>query len=155
MMSASRCASSRPARTSSWFTTGWWELRATYQGISRPSEATPEDFDPGAKFHVPANTPYTRYFLARILQFQFYRAMCREAGFTGPLYRCSFYGSKEAGRKLEAMLEKGAGQPWQKTLFEMTGERQIDANAMLEYFEPLSKWLEAQNKGTKLGWGQE
>jgi len=133
----------------------WWELRAKYQGISRPSEATPEDFDPGAKFHVPANTPYTRYFLARILQFQFYRAMCREAGFTGPLYRCSFYGSKEAGRKLEAMLEKGAGQPWQKTLFEMTGERQIDANAMLEYFEPLSKWLEAQNKGTKLGWGQE
>jgi peptidyl-dipeptidase A len=133
----------------------WWDLRAKYQGISRPSAATSEDFDPGAKYHVPANTPYTRYFLARILQFQFYRAMCREAGFTGPLYRCSFYGSKEAGRKLEAMLEKGASQPWQKTLFEMTGERQIDATAMIDYFQPLLKWLEAQNKGTKLGWNPE
>jgi hypothetical protein len=29
------------------------------------------------------------------------------------------------------MLEKGASQPWQKTLFEMTGERQIDAIAMM------------------------
>ena len=134
------------------YNTAWWELRAKYQGIARPSRATPEDFDPGAKFHVPGNTPYTRYFLARILQFQFYRAMCREAGFTGPLYRCSFYGSREAGRKLEAMLEKGAGQPWQQTLFEMTGERQIDPNAMIEYFQPLLSWLEVQNRGTKLGW---
>ncbi|HET9984344.1 MAG TPA: M2 family metallopeptidase [Longimicrobiales bacterium] len=130
----------------------WWQLRAKYQGIAPPSPRSEADFDPGAKYHVPANTPYTRYFLARILQFQFYRSMCRAAGFTGPLYRCSFYGSEEAGRKLQAMLEKGQSQPWQQTLFEMTGQRDIDASAMVEYFQPLLKWLEAQNKGKKLGW---
>ena len=130
----------------------WWDLRAKYQGIARPVAATADDFDPGAKYHVPANVPYTRYFLAHLLEFQFYRAMCREAGFTGPLYRCSFYGSKEAGRKLQAMLVKGASQPWQKTLFEMTGERQVDANALVEYFQPLLAWLESQNKGKAIGW---
>ena len=96
--------------------------------------------------------PYTRYFLARILQFQFHRALCREAGYTGPLHRCSIYGSKAAGAKLDAMLEMGASQPWPEALEAMTGERQIDATAMLDYFEPLKAWLEKQNKGRQVGW---
>ena len=130
----------------------WWEMREKYQGIAPPVARSEADFDPGAKYHVPANVPYTRYFLARILQFQFYRAMCREAGFTGPLYRCSFYGNKAAGTKLNAMLEMGQSKPWPDALYTLTGERQTDAGAMMEYFAPLKQWLDEQNKGKQVGW---
>ncbi len=130
----------------------WWQMREKYQGIFPPVERTEADFDPGAKYHVPANVPYTRYFLARILQFQFYRAMCREAGFTGPLYKCSFYGNKAAGDKLNAMLEMGQSKPWPDALYVLTGEKQMDAGAMMEYFAPLKKWLDEQNKGKQVGW---
>jgi peptidyl-dipeptidase A len=130
----------------------WWALRAKYQGVAPPVARTEANFDAGAKYHVPANTPYTRYFLARVLQFQFYRAMCREAGHTGPLYRCSFFGSKAAGARLARMLEAGQSQPWQETLYAMTGERRMDAGAMLEYFAPLKAWLDRQNAGQPVGW---
>ncbi len=130
----------------------WWDLRLKYQGIKPPVERTEKDFDPGAKYHVPGNVPYTRYFLARILQFQFHRALCREAGFTGPLHRCSIYGNKKAGEKLNQMLEMGASRPWPEALEAMTGEKQIDATAILDYFAPLKKWLDEQNKGRKVGW---
>ncbi|HEY0972324.1 MAG TPA: M2 family metallopeptidase [Gemmatimonadales bacterium] len=130
----------------------WWEMRERYQGVSAPVARPAGAFDPGAKFHVPANTPYTRYFLARVLQFQFYRAMCREAGYTGPLHRCSFFGSEEAGAKLAAMLEAGQSRPWQETLYALTGERTMDAGAMAEYFAPLKAWLDARNQGKRLGW---
>ena len=130
----------------------WWELRNRYQGVSAPVARSESDFDPGAKYHVPANTPYTRYFLARVLQFQFYRALCREAGYTGPLHRCSFYGNKAAGAKLNAMLQLGASKPWPEALYAMTGERQMDANAMMEYFQPLKVWLDEQNRGKPVGW---
>lgn len=130
----------------------WWELRNQYQGVSAPLPRSEADFDPGAKFHVPANTPYTRYFLARVLQFQFHRALCREAGYTGPLNRCSIYGNKAAGAKLAAMLELGQSKPWPEALYEMTGERQMDGNAMIEYFAPLKQWLDEQNAGKPSGW---
>jgi peptidyl-dipeptidase A len=130
----------------------WWDLRLKYQGVVPPVERSEADFDPGAKYHIPANVPYTRYFLARILQFQFYRALCRESGFSGPLNRCSFYGSKEAGAKFNKMLEMGQSKPWPDALEAMTGERQIDAGAFLDYFAPLKKWLDEQNKGQKVGW---
>ncbi len=130
----------------------WWEMREKYQGIAPPVARSEADFDPGAKYHVPANVPYTRYFLARVLQFQFYRAMCREAGFSGPLYRCSFYGNKAAGAKLNAMLEMGQSEPWPDALYALTGERQMDAGAMMEYFAPLKQWLDEQNKGKQVGW---
>jgi len=131
---------------------GWWDLRARYQGVSPPLARSESDFDPGAKYHVPANVPYSRYFLARVLQFQFYRALCREAGVTGPLYRCSFYGNKKAGDKLGAMLALGASKPWPEALFAMTGERKMDAGALMEYFQPLKVWLDQQNKGKTVGW---
>lgn len=130
----------------------WWTLRERYQGIAAPLPRTEADFDPGAKYHVPGNTPYVRYFLARFLQFQIYRALCREAGYTGPLHRCSFYGSKAAGAKLARLLEAGQSQPWPETLYALTGERRIDASAMLEYFAPLKAWLDQQNKGKPVGW---
>ena len=113
---------------------------------------TEADFDPGAKYHIPGNTPYMRYFLARILQFQFYRSLCREAGYTGPLHRCSFYGSRAAGERLERMLQAGMSQPWEETLYQMTGERRMDAGALLEYFAPLKAWLDRQNQGRPTGW---
>jgi peptidyl-dipeptidase A len=130
----------------------WWDLRLKYQGVKPPVERTEKDFDPGAKYHVPGNVPYTRYFLARILQFQFHRALCREAGFTGPLHRCSIYGNKKAGEKLNKMLEMGLSRPWPEALEAMTGEKQIDATAIVDYFAPLKKWLDEQNKGRKEGW---
>jgi peptidyl-dipeptidase A len=130
----------------------WWQLREQYQGVAPPVDRTEADFDPGAKYHIPANTPYARYFMARIYQFQFYRAMCRAAGYTGPLNRCSVFGSKAAGDKLEAMLKLGQSKPWQEAMKTMTGEDRIDASAMVEYFQPLLTWLKEQNKGEKTGW---
>lgn len=125
----------------------WWELREKYQGVAPPVPRTEQDFDAGAKYHVPANTPYARYFLAAILQFQFHRALCREAGFTGPLYQCSVYGNKKAGEKLKAMLELGLSKPWPDALKAMTGEDKMDATAIIDYFAPLKAWLDEQNKG--------
>jgi peptidyl-dipeptidase A len=124
----------------------WWDLREKYQGIAPPVPRTEQDFDPGAKYHVPANTPYARYFLAHILQFQFHRALCREAGFSGPLYQCSIYGNKKAGEKLKAMLAMGQSEPWPVALKAMTGEDKMDATAILDYFAPLKTWLDEQNK---------
>jgi len=130
----------------------WWQLREQYQGVAPPVDRTEADFDPGAKYHIPANVPYTRYFLARIYQFQFYRAMCRAAGYTGPLNRCSVFGSKAAGDKLESMLEMGQSKPWPEAMRRMTGEDRIDASAMIEYFQPLLAWLKEQNRGEKTSW---
>ena len=130
----------------------WWQLRLKYQGVAPAIPRTEEDFDPGAKYHVPANVPYTRYFLAHILQFQFHRALARAAGCTEPLHRCSIYDSKEAGRRLNAMMEMGQSRPWPDALEALTGERQMDASALREYFAPLEKWLNEQNKGKPSGW---
>lgn len=137
-----------PAR----YNQSWWDLRKQFQGVAPPVARSEADFDPGAKYHIPANVPYTRYFLARILQFQFHRALCRAAGYQGPLDQCSIYGNKEAGKRLKAMLEMGASKPWPEALYALTGERQLDANALVEYFAPLKKWLEEQNKGQICGW---
>ncbi len=130
----------------------WWELREKYQGVAPPVDRTEADFDPGAKYHIPANTPYARYFLARVYQFQFYRAMCRAAGYKGPLNRCSVYGSKAAGQKLSAMLALGQSKPWPEAMKAMTGEDKADASAMVEYFQPLLTWLKQQNQGQPTGW---
>lgn len=130
----------------------WWELKAKYQGVAPVSARGEEFFDPGAKYHVPGNTPYTRYFLSHILQFQFYKSLCDASGHKGPLYECSFYGNKEAGQKYWAMLGKGSSQPWQKTMKELTGGEKMDASAVLEYFAPLQTWLKQQNEGQSCGW---
>ena len=130
----------------------WWELREKYQGVAAANERTESDFDPGAKYHVPGNTPYTRYFLAHILQFQFQKALCDAAGFKGPLHECSIYGNKEAGQKYLAMLQKGQGQPWPQTLKELTGTEQMDASAILDYFAPLMTWLQEKNQGQSCKW---
>ena len=130
----------------------WNDLRRQYQGIVPPVSRDETAFDPGAKFHIPGNTPYTRYFLARVLQFQFYEAACRQAGWKGPLHRCSFYGNKAVGQKLNTMLEMGASKPWPDALQAFTGQRDISGKALLAYFAPLQKWLQEQNKGKSCGW---
>lgn len=130
----------------------WWELKAKYQGVAPVSPRGEAFFDPGAKYHVPGNTPYTRYFLSHVLQFQFYKALCDAAGYKGPLYECSFYGNKAAGEKFWAMLGKGNSQPWQQTMKELTGGEKMDASAVLEYFAPLQTWLTQQNEGKTCGW---
>jgi peptidyl-dipeptidase A len=130
----------------------WWDMRKTYQGIAPAVARGEEHFDPGAKFHIPGNTPYTRYFLARILQFQFHKALCDAAGFKGPLHECSIFGSKEAGKRLAAVLTMGQSRPWPDAMEALTGTRQMDAGPLLEYFSPLEKWLDEQNKGRQCGW---
>ncbi|MCH2170159.1 M2 family metallopeptidase [Myxococcota bacterium] len=134
------------------YNASWWELRERYQGIQPPVARDESSFDPGAKFHIPANVPYTRYFLAYILQFQFQRALCEIAGYEGPLHRCSIYGSQVAGERLNDMLELGRSKPWPDALEALTGQREMDASALIEYFAPLSAWLEEQNTGRSCGW---
>lgn len=134
------------------YNAAWWQLREQYQGVAAPVPRTEEDFDPGAKYHIPGNTPYTRYFLSYILQFQFHRALCQAAGFQGPLNECSIYGNEEAGKRFREMLALGQSQPWQDTLEKLTGTREMDASAITEYFAPLLAWLEEQNKGQTCGW---
>ncbi|WP_422357961.1 M2 family metallopeptidase [Qipengyuania flava] len=131
---------------------GWNDLRLEYQGIVPPVERDESGFDAGAKYHIPGNVPYTRYFLARILQFQFFKAACDQAGWEGPLHRCSFYGNEEVGKNLNAMLEMGASKPWPDALEAFTGERQMSGAAMAEYFAPLKAWLDEQNAGMAEGW---
>ncbi len=130
----------------------WWELREKYQGVMAPVERSADAFDPGAKYHVPANVPYTRYFLAHILQFQFHKALCDIAGDEGPLNRCSIYGSEEAGKALNEMLEMGMSQPWQNALETLTGSPQMDASTIADYFAPLKTWLDEQNATRQCGW---
>jgi peptidyl-dipeptidase A len=130
----------------------WWELREKYQGVMAPIARPDDAFDPGAKYHVPGNTPYTRYFLAHVLQFQFHKSLCEIAGNTDPIHRCSIYGSKEAGTALNAMLEMGSSKPWQEALQTLTGKNEMDATAILAYFAPLKTWLDEQNQSRQCGW---
>ncbi|HSG34543.1 MAG TPA: M2 family metallopeptidase [Sphingomonadaceae bacterium] len=134
------------------YNNAWVDLKREYQGITPPVARPANAFDPGAKYHIPGNTPYMRYFLARILQFQFYKAACEQAGWEGPLHRCSFYGNKEVGRNLNAMLEMGASKPWPDALEAFTGSREMSGEALVEYFAPLKTWLDEQNKGKPTGW---
>jgi peptidyl-dipeptidase A len=130
----------------------WWDLRERYQGVKAPSPRGEEFFDPGAKYHIPANTPYARYFLASVLEFQFHRALARVAGCTLPLHRCSIYDNAEAGKRFRETLQLGASRPWPDALQTLTGQREMDASAMAEYYAPLKAWLDEQNGGVKVGW---
>ena len=130
----------------------WWDMRLEYQGVAPPVARNEADFDPGAKYHVAANVPYMRYFMADILQFQFHRALARASGCHSPLHRCSIYGNAEAGKRLQGMLALGRSEPWPEALEAITGERQMDANAILDYFAPLQKWLDEQNREKATGW---
>lgn len=130
----------------------WWKLRHEYQGVEAPIERAATDFDPGAKYHIPGNTPYMRYFLAHILQFQFHQKACEMAGWEGPLHRCSINNNKDVGTALNAMLEMGQSKPWPDALEAFAGTRQMDGSAILAYFEPLKVWLDEQNAGKACGW---
>jgi peptidyl-dipeptidase A len=130
----------------------WWALRTEYQGVAPPGPRPADAFDPGAKSHIASNTPYMRYFLATVYQFQFHRAACRIAGWNGPLNRCSIYGNKQVGERFQAMLRMGTSRPWPEALAAFTGERDLDASAIIDYFAPLDRWLTEQNKGETCGW---
>ncbi len=130
----------------------WWAKRTQYQGIVPPGPRPADAFDPGAKYHIPGNTPYLRYFLSYIMQFQFHKAACEQAGWDGPLHRCSIYGNEEVGARFNAMMEMGASEPWPDVLETFTGTREMDGSAIIEYFDPLIGYLEEQNEGRSCGW---
>ncbi|MEQ9505709.1 MAG: M2 family metallopeptidase [Hyphomonas sp.] len=134
------------------YNSSWWDLRLKNQGIVPPGPRPADAFDPGAKYHIPGNTPYLRYFLSFIMQFQFHKAACEQAGWDGPLHRCSIYGNKEVGRRFNAMLEAGGSEPWPDTLEKFTGTRTMDGSAIIEYFDPLIVYLREQNEGQTCGW---
>jgi peptidyl-dipeptidase A len=142
----------RGETTPAQYNDAWWALSKQYQGIAPPGPRPADAFDPGAKFHIPGNTPYLRYFLSFILQFQFHKAACEQAGWTGPLHRCSIYNNKEVGAKFAKMLEMGASKPWPDALEAFTGTREIDGSAMVAYFAPLQTWIKEQNAGQQCGW---
>ena len=142
----------RGQTTPAHYNAAWWDLAEKYQGIAPPGTRPADAFDPGAKYHIPANTPYLRYFLSFVVQFQFYKSACEQAHWTGPLHRCSIYGNKEVGAKFAKMLEMGASKPWPDALEAFTGQRRIDGSALVEYFAPLTAWLKEQNKGQSCGW---
>ncbi len=133
------------------YNSAWWELREKYQGVAAPVERDANAFDPGAKYHVPGGVPYSRYFLAHIQQFEFHKALCEISGNTDPIHRCSIYNSKEAGKALNTMLEMGSSQPWQQAYKVLTGNEQMDATAVLDYFAPLQTWLKDKNQGKQCG----
>ncbi|KAF7199256.1 angiotensin-converting enzyme-like [Nothobranchius furzeri] len=130
----------------------WWYLRTKYQGICPPTKRTEDQFDPGAKFHIPENVPYIRYFISFILQFQFHEKLCEAAHHTGPLHTCDIYRSAEAGAILKKVLQAGSSKPWPDVLQEAIGTREINANSLMTYFEPVTKWLQEQNVKETLGW---
>lgn len=134
------------------YNAGWWKLREKYQGVMPPVDRSESDFDPGGKYHIPANVPYNRYFLARVLQFQFHRAACRMMKWKGPLHQCSIYGNKKVGRRFNDMMKMGQSKPWPKALKAFTGNKQMDATAIIDYFKPLIKVLKRKNQGEKCGW---
>lgn len=134
------------------YNTAWWDLRLKNQGIVPPGPRPADAFDPGAKYHIPGNTPYLRYFLSFVMQFQFHKAACEQAGWEGPLHRCSIYGNEDVGERFNEMLEAGMSRPWPETLEKFTGTREMDASAMVEYFEPLTEYLDEQNEGQSCGW---
>ncbi|XP_071103349.1 angiotensin-converting enzyme-like [Haliotis cracherodii] len=134
------------------YNTKWWALRCRYQGISPPVERSENDFDPGAKYHIPANVPYIRYFVSFVIQFQFHKSLCQAANQTGPLHKCDIYQSKEAGKLLSRVLELGKSRPWPEAMQILTGQNKMDARPLMEYFQPLIDWLKDQNKGYRTGW---
>jgi len=134
------------------YNAAWTANMLKYQGLVPPGPRPENAFDPGAKYHIPGNTPYTRYFLAHIYQFQFHRAACKQAGWTGPLHRCSIYGNEAVGARFNVMMEIGQSRPWPEAMQAFTGESGNDASAVADYFAPLNVWLTAQNRGKPCGW---
>ena len=130
----------------------WWDMRESYQGITSPVERSEDYFDPGAKYHVPANTPYTRYYLARIMQYQFHESLCNEIGFSGPLHECSIYGNAKAGKKIIATMAMGQSIPWQDSFEKITGTRELSGTSVMNYYRPLKQWLDKQNENRACGW---
>lgn len=130
----------------------WWELREKYQGVASPVARSEADFDPGAKYHIPAGVPYLRYFLSFVMQFQFHKGLCDLAGHEGPLHTCSIYGNEAAGKRFAEMMAMGMSRPWPEAFELVTGTRKMDGAALIEYFEPLRGWLKQANKGRQCGW---
>jgi peptidyl-dipeptidase A len=130
----------------------WWSMRESYQGITSPVYRSEEYFDPGAKYHIPANTPYTRYYLARIMQYQFHEALCNAMNFNGPLHECSIYGNEVAGEKIISTMAMGQSQPWQDAFENITGSRSLSGSSVMNYYKPLKEWLDKQNENRMCGW---
>ena len=130
----------------------WWELRESYQGVESPIDRDIDAFDPGAKYHIPGNTPYTRYYLARIMQYQFHEALCEASGYDGYLHECSVYGNRDAGEKIISTMALGQSLPWQDAFEKITDSRKLSGESILSYYAPLKKWLDEQNEFRTCGW---
>tara|TARA_E500000075_G_C6990213_1_gene322531 strand:- start:859 stop:2676 length:1818 start_codon:yes stop_codon:yes gene_type:complete len=133
----------------------WWSLREEYQGINTSYERSENYFDPGAKYHIPGNTPYTRYYLASIMQYQFHEALCNLIDYDGYLHECSIYGNKEAGDRIITTMAMGQSLPWQDAFENLTGTRQLSGKSIMNYYAPLKEWLDEENKNRTCGWSEK
>lgn len=135
----------------------WWRMRRDLEGLIPPVSRNENNLDAVSYFHIAYDVPHIRYFVSRILTFQFHEALCNESGHTGPLHECDIYGSKAAGDLFSEFLSQGAKYPWDDTLEIITGQRVMSASSFLKYFQPLNDWLVKQNRlnEDEVGWSDE
>lgn len=130
------------------FNDKWWELAQKYQGIVPPSERSDEYCDAATKTHINDDAAqYYDYALSTVLMFQLHQHIAEKILHQSPT-ATNYYGNKEVGDFLKKIMYPGASGNWRDVLKEATGE-DMNARAMLRYFEPLMTWLKEQNKGRK------
>ncbi len=123
----------------------WWELVRRYQGVAPPSERGEEYADGLTKTHINDNPgQYYDYALSQALLFQLHDHIARNILNQDP-HDTDYYGSKPVGDFLRQVMSAGATRPWREVLRETTGQ-ELDARAMVEYYQPLYDWLVEQNR---------
>lgn len=126
----------------------WWELVKKYQGIISPNERGEMYCDAATKTHINDDAgQYYDYAIANVLLFQFHTYIASKILKQDP-YATNYYGSKEVGKWMYDVLSPGATVDWRELLKESTGS-EMSAKALVDYFEPLMKWLKEENKGRK------
>ena len=129
----------------------WWRYAAQFQGIDPPGPRGEEYCDAATKTHLN-DTPayYFSYAIATVFAYQLHDHIARAILKQDPR-NCNYAGNKEVGAFLDGLQRYGATKDWRTLLREGTGE-ELSTRAMAEYYRPLLKWLEKQNRGRKIGW---
>ncbi len=128
------------------FNAKWWELVRLYQGVAPPAPRGEFYADALTKTHIN-NDPgqYYDYALSNALLFQLHNHIAQNILGQDP-HDTDYWGSEEVGKFLYELMAPGASRPWREVLQETTGQ-QLNAQAMIEYFQPLYEWLVQQNRG--------
>jgi peptidyl-dipeptidase A len=124
----------------------WWELTRQYQGIAPPATRGEQFADALTKTHINDDPgQYYDYALSFAILFQLHNHIARTILGQDPR-DTDYFGNRNVGQFLHALMAPGASRPWREVLRETTGQ-ELDAQAMVEYFAPLYDWLREQNRG--------